>query len=450
MKKALSDALDHLRLLYLKDRFFVALGGAILLSVAGFWWTPFYYLALLSLLALLAGLAYDLFTLARAAPRIHGSRTPPKVLSLSDAATVRVRIQNAGKASFHAILTDELPPELQIRDHALSFELEAEANQELTYQIQPMNRGLYRFGDLNIFLSGVLGLAERRVNIPQAQEIPVYPSILQMRQFALQAKTTVPAPGRRRTQRLAKSYEFDQIKEYVRGDDYRSINWKATSRLRTLMVNQYEDERAQRIYCCIDKGRTMLMPFNGLTLLDYSINASLALSNVVLEREDRAGLLTFSDKIGTVLPADAKPGQIRRIMESLYRQEDRQKESNFELLYYAGRKLLGGRSLLILFTNFESNYALDRILPSLRRVAKMHPLVVVLFENTEIAEMLDEPTDDVEDVYRKSTARNFLQQRQLMAARLRQNGVRVVLTRPEDLTGDVINKYLELKSMGVV
>ena len=86
----------------------------------------------------------------------------------------------------------------------------------------------------------------------------------------------------------------------------------------------------------------------------------------------------------------------------------------------------------------------------LRRIAKAHQLVVVLFENTEIADLLHERTEDTEDIYRKATARRFLQQRELMAARLRQNGVKVVLTRPQDLTGEVINKYLELKQRGLV
>ena len=82
------------------------------------------------------------------------------------------------------------------------------------------------------------------------------------------------------------------------------------------MVNKYEIERAQRIYCVIDKSRTMLMPFAGLSLLDYAINASLALSSVILKREDRAGLITFSDKLGDVLTADGKPDQLRRILET--------------------------------------------------------------------------------------------------------------------------------------
>ena len=302
--------------------------------------------------------------------------------------------------------------------------------------------------NLNVFLQTEWRLAERRLEVEQAQDVAVYPSIVQMKQFSLGNRAAVPASGSRRPRPVAKSYEFDQIKEYVRGDDLRSVNWKATARRGGVMVNQYEVERAQRIYCVIDKGRTMRMPFGGLSLLDHAINAALALSNVVLRQQDRAGLLTFSDKLGDVLVADSKADQLHRILETLYRQKGREGESDYDLLYYATRRFLPGRSLLLLFTNFESNYALDRVLPILRRIARNHTLLVILFENTEIADLLHTPTPDVESVYLKGTARRYLQERQLMAARLRQNGVHVVLTRPEALTGAVITQYLNLKGKG--
>ncbi|NJC26718.1 DUF58 domain-containing protein [Neolewinella antarctica] len=450
MREQLQSAYEHFRYFYLSDRFFIGIAGVVLVSIAGFYAPFVFYLAIASLVILVLTTLYDVILLYRAARGISASRKTPKVLSLSDPMTIHVMVRNDGKKPVRAVLIDELPEQLQIRDHEIAFELGPDQEKKLTYPIRPVQRGEYEFGNLNIFLTTRLGLGERRVEIPQHRTVPVYPSIVQMRHFALRAKTTVPAPGLRRMRRFAKSYEFDQIKNYVLGDDFRSINWKATGRHQKLMVNQYEDERAQRVFCVIDKGRTMLMPFNGLSLLDYAINATLALSNVILKRQDRAGLVTFSDKIGTVLPADSKPDHLRRLLEALYRQEERQKESNYDLLYYASRKLLGGRSLIILFTNFESNYALDRVLPGLRKVSRAHQLVVVLFENTEIADVVHAKTESVEDIYRQSTARNFIQQRQLMAARLRQNGIKVVLTRPQDLTGEVINKYLELKSRGVI
>ena len=436
--------------LYLTNRIFYSLVAVACVAVAGFWHWALFYLAVVLLVLVLGALVVDIYLLYAAAGKLSVERRTPRVLSLSDSSQIRVLVRYAGQLPLRAVLTDELPFDLQVRDQAIPFAIGPDFDQEITYPVRPLTRGEYEFGDVNLFLTTRLGLAEHRLRTPATTVVPVYPSIIQMQQFALKATTTVASDGRRRLRRLTKSYEFDQIKEYVTGDDYRSINWKATGRTNQLMVNQYEDERSQRIYCCVDRGRTMLMPFNGLSLLDYAINATLALSNVIIKRQDRAGLITFADKIGTVLPADARPDHLRRIMEALYREEEKQQEADYDLLYYASRKLVGGRSLMILFTNFESTYALDRTLPALRRVARAHQLIVVLFENTEIADLLKERVEEVEDVYRQSTARDWLQQRQLMAARLRQNGVNVVLTRPEQLSGAVINKYLELKRRGVV
>lgn len=448
MPVTLSAIIDHLRGLYLGSRFFWVLGAVVVLSVIGFWYPFMYYFAVVLLVGLVLLTTGDIYRLYRSAAGVTAVRQPPEVLSLGDELPVRVMIDNDSDYALGIVITDELPAQLQIRDQRLPLAVPARTKRSVAYRVRPTSRGEYHFGDLNLFLSTDWQLAERRLRIPHAQMVAVYPSIVQMKQFGLRAHAAIPAAGRRRPRPVSKSYEFDQIKEYVRGDDLRSVNWKATARRGELMVNKYEIERAQRIYCVIDKSRTMLMPFGGLSLLDYAINASLALSNVILKREDRAGLITFSDKLGDVLTADSKPDQLRRIMEALYRQREREGESDYDLLYYATRRFLPGRSLLMLFTNFESKYALDRVLPILRRIARNHSLVVILFENTEIADLLGSPTEDVDAVYLKSTARNYLQERQLMAARLRQNGVNVVLTRPEQLTGAVIDRYLELKGRG--
>jgi Uncharacterized conserved protein (some members contain a von Willebrand factor type A (vWA) domain) len=236
----------------------------------------------------------------------------------------------------------------------------------------------------------------------------------------------------------------------VQGDDFRSVNWKASSRHGSLMVNQYEDERSQQVYCVVDKSRNMRMPFEGLSLMDYAINTSLAISNIIIKKQDKAGLLTFSNVIGTVLKAERDSSQLNRILESLYKEKERPVEANFELLYEAVRRLIGARSLLLLFTNFESSYALDRALPILRRLNRQHLLVVVFFENTEIRKLAEEPVRSTAEVYRQTVARQFLYDKSEMVAKLRQYGIQAVLTKPQDLTLNTINKYLELKSRGLI
>jgi uncharacterized protein (DUF58 family) len=246
------------------------------------------------------------------------------------------------------------------------------------------------------------------------------------------------------------SYEFEQIKNYVRGDDYRSINWKASSRRATLMVNQYQDERAQQVYSIIDKSRAMRMPFDGLSLMDYAINTSLVISNVALAKHDRAGLLTFSDIIGTTIKADRKPTQLNKILLALYKEKERNLEANYELLYHSARKLIKGRSLLMLYTNFESMYALERVLPILRRINTLHLLVVVFFENTEINDFAKLKVDTTQDIYHQTIAQKFLNEKSQMVQKLKQYGIQAILTKPQDLSVNSINKYLELKSRGLI
>ncbi|MBB4080186.1 uncharacterized protein (DUF58 family) [Lewinella aquimaris] len=435
----------HLRFIYLGNRFFVGLGLVVVLSAAGFWKPLAFWLAVATLAVLLILTVVDTVMLYGRSGRVSAVRRPPEVFSLGDEMQVLLLIHNEGTANLDLTITDELPAELQVRDHRIQLMLPAGQKRTVGYGVRPLSRGRYDFGNLNLFVRSKLGLVERRREISHGQSVAVYPSIIQMKRFSLGHRASVPSEGRRRPRPVSRSYAFDSIKEYVRGDDLRSVNWKATARKGEVMVNQYETERAQRIYSVIDKGRTMLMPFNGLSLLDYAINASLALTNVILQRGDRAGLLTFSDKLGDILPADNRSDQLRTVLDTLYRQREREGESDYELLYYASRRFLPGRSLLLLFTNFESNYALDRVLPALRRIGRDHTLVVVLFENTEVTQLLRTPTSDVKTVYQKHTVRRYLQERQLMAARLRQNGVQVIFTRPEALTGQVIEKYLELK-----
>ena len=250
--------------------------------------------------------------------------------------------------------------------------------------------------------------------------------------------------------RLGHSYEFEQIKNYVRGDDYRSINWKASSRRAQLMVNQYQDERAQQVYNIIDKSRAMKMPFNGLSLMDYAINTTLILSNIALQKHDRAGLLTFSDKIGTSIKADRKPNHLNKILLALYKEQERQLEANYELLYHASRKLIKGRSLLLLYTNFESSYAMERVLPILRRINNLHLLVVIFFENTEIKNFARQDVETTEGIYHQTIAQQFIAEKVQIVQKLRQYGIQAILTKPEELAVNTINKYLELKSRGLI
>ena len=437
--------------MYLTNRFFWILGAIM----AGFALAyPFGWLFPLAQIALGMGVALllaDVLLLYARRPRISCERRLSTVFSLSDPNEVTIAVENQGNVHFNLTVTDELPAQFQRRDFEIRCQLSPGQPYLAKHALRPLSRGVYHFGNINVFASTRLGLVERKLVFKQPQEVAVYPSIIQMKQYELRAMQHIAhETGIKKMRRIGHSYEFEQIKNYVEGDDYRSINWKASSRRATLMVNQYEDERSQQVYCIIDKSRVMKMPFEGLSLMDYAINTVLAISNIILKKQDKAGLLTFSDVIGATLKAERDSSQLKRILESLYREKERPGEANYELLYEGVRRLIGMRSLLLLFTNFESSYALERALPTLRRLNRSHLLVVVFFENTEIRKLASEDVQKTADIYRQTVARQFLQDKKEMVVKLRQYGIQAVLTRPEDLTLNTINKYLELKSRGLI
>jgi uncharacterized protein (DUF58 family) len=212
------------------------------------------------------------------------------------------------------------------------------------------------------------------------------------------------------------------------------------------MVNSYTDQRSQQIYCIINKGRVMKMPFGGMTLLDHAINATLVLSNVALVKHDKAGLITFAENLDSFLMADKKPTQMNLLQETLYKQQTLFLEPDFEKLYSVIRNRITHRSLMILFTNFESIESLEREMPSLRRIARYHLLLVVFFENTELKSLTENKAITLEDIYIKTIAEKFSVEKRLMVKELHKNGIASILTTPENLTVNTINKYLELKT----
>jgi len=240
--------------------------------------------------------------------------------------------------------------------------------------------------------------------------------------------------------------EFDQLKDYVQGDDYRLVNWKATARKGNLMVNSYTDEKAQHVYCVIDKSRVMKMPFDGLSLLDYAINASLVLSNIALVKEDKAGLITIAEKTGSVVMAERRPAHLGKIMEVLYKEKTRYLEVNMEALHLTIRKVLKQRSLVIFFTNFETMSALQRQLPYLKRMNRFHLLLIVFFENTALKALSEDPAKDVEGIYIKTIAEKFAYEKKIMVRELAKNGILAILTSPDKLTVNVVNSYLSIKA----
>ena len=436
--------------MFLRTRFYYVWGAGLVLCTSGIIWLPLLAVGIASIVILVLVMTIEYIQISKAANHILASRTLDPRLSLGDDNPVAIRIINNSSRNLDLELVDELPVQFQERDFGESFQLAKHSDRQVRYTLHPSERGVYAFGNLLLFIGTPNGLVQRRLAFGEvAKEVSVYPSIIQMKQQLLRVRQLLRREGSEvKQRRFARSYEFDQIKNYVAGDDYRLLNWKATARSNELMLNIYVEERSQQIVALVDTSRTMLSPFDGLSLLDYAVNSSLALLNVALIRGDRVGLIGFDKNIHTRVPAAARPEHMQRILEVLYRQESTDHEPDYGALYQYVRRQVKGRSLLLLYTNFETTISLDRNLPVLRQMARAHLLVVVMFVNSKISDELANQPTTLGDAYLNTIAGEYEANQVRIAATLRNAGILVMRTTPQELTANAVSEYLSVKSSG--
>ena len=379
------------------------------------------------------------------------TRILPEKLSNGDDNPIEISLQNNYNFTSAITLIDELPFQYQKRDFEINTSLKKQATKKITYTLRPLQRGEYFFGNLNLYATSPINFISRRFQFGKDAMVPNYPSFLQLKKYMLLAfSNTIFEYGLKKIRRIGHTMEFEQIKHYVQGDDLRNINWKSTAKSNQLMVNQYQDERSQPVYSVIDKGRIMKMPFEGLSLLDFAINATLVISNVALKKQDKAGLFSFSKKVENRVVAERRPSQMNLILETLYNVETDFAESDFSRLYIDVKRNLNQRSLLLLYTNFETLDALYRQLPYLKAIAKHHLLVVIFFENTELQKVTSKTASNTYEIFEKTIAEKFIYEKKLIVNELQKHGIQSILTAPEHLTINTINKYLEIKARGLL
>ena len=437
--------------LYLNNLFFYLLIGNIVFFVVAFFFPKIYKLSWFLFLILIAFLILDTLILFLNKKGIEASRIMAEKLSNGDENAITISIKNYYFFPVFAQIIDEIPFQFQIRDFKIDRKIKPTSQDEISYFLQPTERGTFSFGKLNIYVRSPFSLVSRRYIFDKNHSVPVYPSYIQLRKYDLMAfSNQLFQYGLKKIRRIGHTMEFEQIKEYIPGDDIRTLNWKATAKKNSLMVNQFQDEKSQSVYMVIDKGRLMKMPFNKMSLLDYAINATLVLANVILKKHDKAGMFTFSKKVENRIAAEKRSSQMQLILENLYNIKTDFFESDFSRLYVDIKKNINQRSLIILYTNFETLDGLHRQLPYLKGIAKSHLLVVVFFNNTELEGLIHKKAENIHEIYDQVIAEKFAFEKRLIVNELKKYGIYSVLTDPENLTLDTINKYLEIKARGIL
>ncbi len=436
--------------MFLTKRFYLFCIVLILLLGTGYMVTSLLLVAQIGVLALFLAVLFDIWQLYRRSS-INGSRSCAERFSNGDDNPVKIYVESDYPFTVNLEVIDEIPAIFQRRDVAFHLSLDASKSKTIEYNLCPVKRGEYSFGVIRIFASTSLGLVTRRYNCGTPASVKVYPSYLMLHEYELMAMSNkLTEIGIKKVRQIGHHTEFEQIKEYVKGDDYRTINWKATARRHQLMVNTFQSERSQQIYNVIDKGRVMQSAFQGMTLLDYAINASLVLSYIAIHKDDKAGLITFEQQFDSFVPASKKEGQMQQVLENLYNQSTTFGESDYSSLYIHLNKHVSKRSFLIIYTNFDSIVGMERQLSYLRQLARQHLVLVVFFENAELNAFIEKNPGTTEEYYQQTIAEKFAFEKRLVVSTLKQHAVYSLLTTPDKLSVDVINKYLEIKSRHLI
>jgi len=439
-----------LKKFYLELNFFYALVGIIVLFILSFFYYPLFNVAKILLLSLGIFTLFDVLVLFGAKKGVSAKRVLPEKFSNGDDNPIEIHLKNQYTFPILAKIIDEVPFQFQKRDFLIKKRFKLNEEHAFVYQLRPTERGEYSFGKLIVNVQSPLTLVSKRYDFSEGDMVPTYPSFIQLRKFDLIALAYRNEFGLKKVRRIGHTMEFEQIKDYVLGDDIRTINWRATAKRNQLMVNQFQDEKSQPIYSVIDKGRVMKMPFNQMSLLDYAVNATLVMSSITLRKQDKAGMFCFSKKVENRVVAERRTSQMGLILETLYNIRTDFLESDYSKLYADIKRNVKHRSLLFLYTNFETLDGLERQLPYIQAIAKQHVLVTIFFENSELEALISNPAETMQEIYNKTIAEKFSYEKRLIVKELESRGVYSILTKPENLTVNVINKYLEIKARGIL
>jgi uncharacterized protein (DUF58 family) len=406
-------------------------------------------LALLADGALLVAFALDAWYVPSPALLTVSRRSPPRI-SLGARAEVAWLLDNRAGRRVRVRVTDDLPPILRREggdEHGLW--LDARRETRLGYAVATVRRGDAVFGDVHLRIAGPLGLAWRQRRVPRADAVRVVPGVLEVKQFRLLGlRNRLREAGFRNIRQRGEGGQFESLREYARGDDPRTVDWKASARRGGLIVRQYEMERRQNVMICIDAGRLMTQKVGERERLDYALTAALLLADVAGVHDDAVGLLVFADRVTRFIPPARN--SLARLSDALGEVHATMVEPNYPAAFTYLAKQVRKRSLLVLFTDIIDPLASAALVSQLGRAAERHLPLAVAIRNPDLEAVAETAPVDEAAVYRRAAAEELLQARAAALAAMQRSGVLVADTRPGDAVPAVVNRYLDVKRRGML
>jgi uncharacterized protein (DUF58 family) len=390
---------------------------------------------------------------ARAVPRadvLTAARRAPARVSLGARAEVEIRLDSRAARRVRVRVTDDLPPILR-RDgpDVADVWVTARREERVTYAVSTVRRGDGFFGDVHLRIAGPLGLAWVQRRVMRTDAVRVVPGVLEVKRYRLLGmRNRLREAGFRSVRQRGEGGAFESLREYVRGDDPRTLDWKASARRSSLIVRQYELERRQNVMLVIDAGRLMTQKVEDRERLDYALTAALLLADVARVHDDAVGLLVFSDKVEAFIPPARN--SVSRLAEAMGEVHARMVEPNYPAAFTYLSRQVRKRSLLVLFTDIIDPLASAAVVSQLSRAADRHLPLAVAIRNPDLEAAAALPPTDEAAVYRRAAAEELLQARAAALASMQRAGVLVADTRPGDAVPAVVNRYLDVKRRGML
>ena len=376
------------------------------------------------------------------------TRSIPERVSVGYPTVIRYAVENHTRRRLQVHLAQDGPEEMDISPTECQAVLKPGQSAELEGRLTAHQRGVHRLGRIFVRALPATGLLYRQFTLDLPAEIQVFPNLMNVRKTELLARRGSSfEQGLARLRQIGQGYAFESLRRYVRGDEMSRIEWKVTARRGELIVKNLEPERQQSILVALDVGRATAGEFQGLSRVDYLVNATLMLAFIALRQRDQFSLVAFSDRIESYLPPVTGVKNIEQVARALFQVQPRLVESDYDgacrFLGLKNRK----RSLLCLMTDVIDRQASDVLLGYLARFARYHLPLAVTLSNPELQQVAHQPLASCADLYSKAVALDVLAARDEALLSMRRKGVSILDVPPNRLTPELLNRYTAIKSL---
>lgn len=381
--------------------------------------------------------------------RVGVVRELPAVLPLNGEGSIAWTVTNPVGRPLRVAVADELAPSLRAGTRRVRLTVPAHGRVTAETMIRPSRRGRFEPSELVVRVDGPLGLVSRQGRRLRPALLRVYPPFASRKEAELRIdRARIFEIGLRSARGRGGGTEFDQLREYGVDDESRRIDWAATARAGKAIVRTYRAERNQTVIVALDNGRTMAGQVAGVARVEHAMDAVLMLTAVATRLGDRAGLVAFDRRIRAIVPPGQRADQMSRVSEAMYQLEPELAESDYRGAFTETLVRFHRRALLVLLTELADQALGDTLLPALPLILRSHLVVVASVRDPDLVEWAIGPAPDAAAAYRKAAAQSALEDRRLLAARLRGLGATVVDAPPGVLAPALADAYLKVKATG--